>query len=85
MKNVQMTFCLNDDGEILVRLKPKVPEKNLNAFTKLLKKNQKPDEFKDHQIALSTEECSFLYFFPNPNIEKVREKCLHCFGCSKSG
>ena len=48
MKNVQMTFCLNDDAEILVRLKPKLPEKVLNAFAKtVMKKNLKP-EFDDH-------------------------------------
>jgi hypothetical protein len=34
MKYVQMTFCLNDDAEILVRLKPKVPETVLTAFAK---------------------------------------------------
>ena len=46
MKNVQMTFCLNDDAEILVRLKPKVPDKALTAFKKTLKKEiQAPSEF----------------------------------------
>ena len=38
MKNVQMTFCLNDDAEILVRLKPKIADVKLNAFTKAIMK-----------------------------------------------
>ena len=36
MKAVQMTFCLNDDAEILVRLKPKIEETKITAFTKTL-------------------------------------------------
>ena len=41
--------------------------------------------FDDSQINHKTEECSFFYFFPNPNIEKCRANCIHCFGCSKLG
>ena len=81
-----MTFCLNDDAEILVRLKPKLPDKILTAFSKeLMKKNIKAAEFDDQQLATSTEESSFFFFFPNPNIEQTRANCRHCFGCSKLG
>ena len=31
-----MTFCLNDDAEILVRLKPKIADVKMNAFTKAI-------------------------------------------------
>jgi len=37
-----MTFCLNDDAEILVRIKPKLPEKVVNAFEKAMQKKFKP-------------------------------------------
>jgi len=46
MKYVEMTFVLNDDAEILVRLKEKFPDKKLNAFDKALFKNLKA-EFED--------------------------------------
>jgi len=36
MSNIQMTFCLNDDAEILVRLKPKIADLKLNAFAKAI-------------------------------------------------
>ena len=42
-------------------------------------------EFEDRQLGHNTEECSFFYFFPNPSVEKSREKCQHCFSCSKLG
>lgn len=38
MKMVQMTFCLNDDAEILVRLKPKLPDVIMSTFDKEMKK-----------------------------------------------
>jgi hypothetical protein len=88
MKNVEMTFCLNDDAEILVRLKPKVPDKMiLTAFAREIAKKYMDGnpEFEDSQIYHKTEEFSFFYFFPNPNIEKSRANCIHCFGCSKLG
>ena len=37
MKKVELTICLNDDAEIMVRMKPKIKEKKLNAFEKALK------------------------------------------------
>ena len=36
MKLVEMTFCLNDDAEILVRLKPRILNKIFNAFDKAM-------------------------------------------------
>jgi hypothetical protein len=36
MQNIQTTFCLNDDGEILVRLKPKIADIKMNAFTRAI-------------------------------------------------
>jgi hypothetical protein len=48
MKLVQMTFCLNDDAEILVRLKPKLPDKIMSAFDKeMAKKFHAKGEFDD--------------------------------------
>ena len=87
MQKVQMTFCLNDDAEVLVRLKPKIPDVKANAFTRALAEKflkGKP-EFEELQISHKTEECSFFYFFPNPNINKTRADCRHCFGCSRLG
>lgn len=37
MKNVGLTICLNDDAEIMVRLKPIIPVKKENALEKALK------------------------------------------------
>ena len=48
MKLVEMTICLNDDAEVLVRLKPKIADKILSAFDKEMKKKFHTDgEFDD--------------------------------------
>ena len=36
MQQIDMSFCLNDDGEILVRLKPKKMDVKITAFTRAL-------------------------------------------------
>ena len=74
MALIEMTICLNDDAEILVRLKPKLPDKILKAFDKEMKRRfHEVGVFDDDQKnASSNEEKSFFYFFPNPNIENIR-------------
>jgi hypothetical protein len=68
-----MSFCLNDDAEILVRLKPKIADIKMNAFTKAIMNKFLKDkpEFEEMQISHKTEECSFFYFFPNSNIDNT--------------
>jgi hypothetical protein len=76
-----MTICLNDDGEVLVRLKPHLPDKVLSAFDKEMKKKfNHHGEFEDEQQETKCEEKSFFYFFPNPEIENTRARCEHSSG-----
>ena len=42
-------------------------------------------EFQEQQVSNQVSDCSFFFFFPNPNIAISRNNCKACFGCSKIG
>ena len=89
LREINMEFGLNDDAEILVRLRPKElkDRSRLARAMQDTKSDEEEDsEFAEEQVATkSVEDCSFFYFFPNPSIEERRAACKTCFGCSEEG
>ena len=89
LKEINMEFGLNDDAEILVRLRPR-ELKDRSQLARAIQDTGGDDgedsEFAEEQVgAKSVEDCSFFYFFPNPHIEERRACCKVCFGCSAEG
>ena len=75
-----MTFVLNDDAEILVRIKPKGEQDDKEKLAKMMTKSvamhvvaelppELAQEFVEKQSEKGIEECSFFFFFPNSRIE----------------
>ena len=89
LREINMEFGLNDDAEILVRLRPR-EVKDRSKLARVIQESRsdadEDSEFAEEQVAAkSVEDCSFFYFFPNQHIEACRANCKVCFGCSEEG
>ena len=57
IKNLQMSFTMNDKGDILIRIKP---------FKKPKDSDGEVIEFADNEPIDPIDSCSFFFYVPNP-------------------